>query len=295
MNNPSNLKNLTLLLFISLCFTCYSQEDEYNGWRLGAFAGGINYQGDLQPSSFTFQSSKFGLAVTARKPLGRWLSFKSGFSLGRVEALDKNNRDYLKERNLSFYTSIKEFNAGLELNILDITTKHFTPYLFGGFSVFYFKPWTYDAQGGKTFLQALGTEGQGLEQYPDRKPYKLVQPALAFSAGARFAISENVNIGLEFSQRKTFFDYLDDVSTTYVDQSLLLNARGPKAVELAYRGDEIPGGRPYPHDGEKRGTPSEMDWFYFFGLTVEIKMSKLGAVLPSNRSSLIYTRCPRLK
>ena len=37
--------------------------------------------------------------------------------------------------------------------------------------------------------------------------------------------------------RKTFTDYLDDVSTFYVDQTILQNAKGPKAVEMAYRAE----------------------------------------------------------
>ena len=39
--------------------------------------------------------------------------------------------------------------------------------------------------------------------------------------------------------RIQFTDYLDDVSTTYVDQAVLAAARGPKAVEMAYRGGEL--------------------------------------------------------
>ncbi len=44
--------------------------------------------------------------------------------------------------------------------------------------------------------------------------------------------------------RKTFTDYLDDVSTFYVDQTILQNAKGGKAVEMAYRANELKGGAP---------------------------------------------------
>jgi hypothetical protein len=179
------------------------------------------------------------------------------------------------------------------LNLLDLTTKNFSPYLYGAISIFRFNPWTKDENGSKVFLKPLGTEGQGLSQYPDRKPYDLVQPALAFGGGLKFALDENLNVGIEFSQRKTFTDYLDDVSTSYADYDLLYNARGTQAVSLAYRGDEVPGGSPYPHAGEQRGTPSEMDWFYFIGITVEMKLSKLPTLFNS-RNSPVYTRCPRV-
>ena len=98
-------------------------------------------------------------------------------------------------------------------------------------------------------------------------------------------------------QRKTFTDYLDDVSSIYVDQNVLMQAKGAKAVEMAYRGDEIPGGLPYPNHGDKRGTPSEMDWYYFFGVNFEIKFSAFAqlfkGVKPENSSALHFTRCPR--
>jgi opacity protein-like surface antigen len=280
-------------LFALLTLKTNSQETD-RSWLIGVFGGLVNYQGDLKPTSFTFQHSNPAFAVTIRKPLGRWLSFKSGVAIGKVEGADRDNRDYLRARNLSFYSNIKEFNAGLELNVLDITTKSFSPYLYGGISVFHFNPWTYDQSGQKVYLQPLGTEGQGLQQYSDRKPYKLWQPALAFGAGARFAINENVNIGIEFSQRKSFTDYLDDVSTQYADHDILLSARGAKTAELAFRGDEIPGGSAYPHTGEQRGTPSEMDWYYFFGVTLEIKLSSLGKVFRHSNSSHNYIRCPKL-
>ena len=99
-----------------------------------------------------------------------------------------------------------------------------------------------------------------------------------------------MNAGIEFTQRKTFTDYLDDVSTTYVDYTLLNNAKGQQATDLAWRGDELPGGRPYPLDGEQRGTPTEMDWFYFIGVTLEVKLANL-VNLRTGRSPR-YSRCP---
>ena len=42
-----------------------------------------------------------------------------------------------------------------------------------------------------------------------------------------------------------FTDHLDDVSGNYVDEADLLAARGPLAVKMAYRGNELPGGDLY--------------------------------------------------
>jgi hypothetical protein len=146
-------------------------------------------------------------------------------------------------------------------------------------------------------LQPLSTEGQGLSQFPKQKPYKLTQVALGFGIGARYAINSNMNIGAEFTQRKTFTDYLDDVSSIYVDYNTLMQAKGAKSVEMAYRGDELPGGQAYPGHGEQRGTPSEMDWYYFFGLNFEIRLSAFGKMFKNmngeNTSAIHNIRCPR--
>jgi hypothetical protein len=289
-----NLKILPVFLCMLYCINSRSQEFS-RAATISVFAGMINYQGDLNPNSFTLCQSNFAAGITLRKPLNRWFTLRGGFNIGKIQAADRNNRDYLKPRNLSFGTSIKEGYAALELTILDISSNRFTPYMYGGIAVFKFNPWTYDNNGQKTYLQPLGTEGQGLSQYPSKKIYGLTQVALPFGFGVKYAISDAVNFGVEFSQRKSFTDYIDDVSTDFADEDILLQARGPKAVELAYRGDEIPGGSmSYPVHGEQRGTPTEMDWYYFFGTTLEIKLNSIGNLFRRNTGSLRELKCPRL-
>lgn len=294
-NSP---KPLLLLLFcLSLFnFHLHSQNENKATW-LGLFIGKMNYQGDLNPNSFTFARSKPTVALTVRQSFNRWLSVKGSVAIGSIEAADRYNRNYLKQRNLSFYTTIKEASLSLETSLLDLSTTHFTPYVYGSVSLFHFNPWAYDNSGNKTFLQPLSTEGQGLSQFPKQKPYRLTQLNVGFGVGARYAINDNMNVGMEFSQRKTFTDYLDDVSSIYVDQNTLLQAKGAKAVEMAFRGDEIPGGSSYPVHGEKRGTPTEMDWYYFFGVNFEMKFSgftKLFKNLSNDNSFKSYnTRCPK--
>ena len=291
------MKTLKLIpAFLCILFSepLIAQEQDKSA-TIALFTGTINYQGDLNPNSFTFSHSNFATGLVFRKPLNRWFTFRAGVSIGKIEAADRWNRDYLKPRNLSFTTNIKEAYAGLEVNILDISSKRFTPYIYGGLAIFHFNPWTTDNSGIKTYLKPLSTEGQGLAQYPKQKPYKLTQFALPFGIGGKFAVTPSINIGIEFSQRKSFTDYIDDVSTFFVDRDLLLQARGPKAVELSYRGDELPGGQQsYPVHGDQRGTPSEMDWYYFFGTTLEIKLNSIGKIFKrKGHNSLVSQRCPR--
>jgi len=102
-----------------------------------------------------------------------------------------------------------------------------------------------------------------------------------------------MSFGIEFSQRKTFTDYIDDVSTHYVDQNILLQVKGPKAVALAYRGDELPNGAGYPRDGEQRGTPKEMDWYYFLGITAEMKFECFKNLFGGRMGTPEQCKCPR--
>jgi hypothetical protein len=289
------------LLVITLCLSilsiCSFSQDGNKATYIGFILGKMNYQGDMNPNSFTFSHSKATLGASVRQSLNRWISFRGAFVIGQIDAADHYNRDYLKTRNLSFKSTIKEVSIGLEASLLDLSTTRFTPYVFGDLVLYHFNPWAYDNSGKKVFLQPLSTEGQGLSQFPEQKPYKLNQIALGFGFGARYAINNNMNIGVVMLQRKTFTDYLDDVSSIYVDQNTLLQAKGAKAVEMAYRGDEIPGGQPYPNHGEKRGTPSEMDWYYFFGMNFEIKLSAFANLFKGigaeNSSALHFTRCPK--
>jgi len=262
------------------------------GVSLSYYAGMINYHGDLNPHSFTFSQANFAMGLVIRKPITSWLAVRGGAFTGKVDAADRNNRDYLKPRNLSFISTIHEIHAGLEISLTNLARSRITPYIYGSIAVFNFNPWTYDNSGKKTFLKPLSTEGQGLSQYPSQKEYSLTQWSIPFGGGFKIEVNDQLRIGLEFSQRKTFTDYLDDVSSFFVDEDVLLQERGPKAVEIAYRGDELPGGNPYPPHGEQRGTPTEMDWYYFFGTTFELDFNSLLDLFSSNGKNGNYG-CPR--
>lgn len=87
-------------------------------------------------------------------------------------------------------------------------------------------------------------------------------------------VSDNVVLGYEIGLRKIFTDYLDDVSSTYVNPIDLATARGFKAVEMSYRGGEVKNGSPfYPTEGSLRGSIKQKDWYYFHGITLSIALN----------------------
>ncbi len=121
---------------------------------------------------------------------------------------------------------MKEAFLSVDYTFLDHTTRRFSPFIYGDVLVFHFNPYTFDDKGNKLYLQHLSTEGQGLADYPDRKVYNLTQKAIGFGGGFKYIINDNVMISLDAGQRKTFTDYIDDVSKTYVDEKKLFAAKG---------------------------------------------------------------------
>jgi hypothetical protein len=112
-----------------------------------------------------------------------------------------------------------------EFNVFNLYNIKWTPYFFGGLAVFRFNPYAFDENGEKVFLKPLSTEGQGLDGY-NTKPYGLTQFALPAGFGLKYAFDDRVRLGFEVGLRKTFTDYLDDVSTNYADPNDLLAAKG---------------------------------------------------------------------
>jgi Domain of unknown function (DUF6089) len=259
---------------------------------LGGFA---NYQGDIQSKRFTLNQAGLAFGVHLIYELSPRLALRGGLSYGKIKAADAKSENAAQvKRNLSFESNILEGHIGGEISLLDIYTRRISPYVFGGIAFYKHNPYTFSAQGRKIFLQPLSTEGQGLQAYPDRKPYKLTQLSLPFGGGIRLAVSDNVRVGFEAGLRKTFIDYLDDVSDKYADQVKLLSERGQESVDFAYRGDELPGGLPYPTENDLRGSPKSKDWYYFAGLTIGIRLLGEGESYSPNAGSKRYNvGCPK--
>ncbi len=137
------------------------------------------------------------------------------------------------ERNLSFKSKISEISLIAEFHPLfifidwpgrDEDPPLFSPYLMAGIGFFSFNPQAKARTGEYVDLEPLRLEGQGLPQYPERKPYKLTQMNIPIGLGVRYELSPAFNVRAEFLHRTLFTDYLDDVSTKYIDPSLFGSA-----------------------------------------------------------------------
>ncbi|HIA13207.1 MAG TPA: hypothetical protein EYN69_14245, partial [Flavobacteriales bacterium] len=90
-------------------------------------------------------------------------------------------------------------------------------------------------QGKWEALQPLGTEGQGV--ILGLKQYNRVQAQLSSGLGFYYTFKRKWRLGWELGTRWTFTDYLDDVSTRYVDPALLQDGTptGDMAAALSNR------------------------------------------------------------
>jgi hypothetical protein len=242
--------------------------------HVGVFGGLSAYNGDLTDKYFPKKVTNGAIGLTLNYELKDQVMLRGGVTYTVVGGADRySNKPDLLTRNLNFETSIIEFSAIGEYYLYNLYDRRFSPYVFAGLAVYHFNPYTYNGGSTKIYLKPLSTEGQGLAGYPDRKPYNLTQVALPFGGGIKYAINDNLRIGLELGLRKLFTDYLDDVSTTYADPNDLLAAKGQLAVDLSYRGDEVAGGdAAYPAKGFIRGGEKNKDWYYFFGLHLTYRL-----------------------
>ena len=282
---------MRLILFFCLFFPVIASAQQR--FHVTVFGGLSNYQGDLQGKEFTFEQSNAAFGLGVKYDLTPHFAIRSGLVLASVEGNDKTNDPLLQFRNLSFQSNITEGNLLLEYTLADLENKRLSPYLFAGVALYHFNPYAFDSLGNKVYLKPLSTEGQGLAQYPDRKPYKLTQFAIPFGGGIKFRVNYNTVISYEIGLRKLFTDHLDDVSTRYVDRFILAQERGLKAVEMAYRADELKDGDPnYPADGTIRGGSKYKDWYYFQGITLYIGINTGKGGLFSGRKSKYGLDCP---
>ncbi len=263
-------------LFLLILFFCPVLVFSQSRLSITAFGGVSNYHGDLQPKRISFAQSNFAGGLGLQYELSPRLALRGELRIGHVEAHDSLNPPTLRSRNLHFRSRIYEASGLIQYSFGDIMEKPLVPYVFAGLAIYHFSPYTYAPNGKKVFLQPLSTEGQGLPQYPNRKKYSLDQLAIPFGFGARYAVNEKITLGFEIGLRKLFTDYLDDVSTTYVDDLILLAEKGQRAVDYSYRGDELKDGLPnYPPAGWIRGGKHK-DWYYFTGIHVTYRIFNIG-------------------
>lgn len=259
-------------LFILSVLTLSTQAQD---WMSEISVGAAAYNGDLTQKTFYLKQLRPAVGVTLKYNTNSFFNLRAGLTYAKLTASDQDNKDPgLRSRNLDFTTDLFEFHAGGELNLMDPELFYGYPYLFGGLGIFYFDPYTRDNNNQKQFLRPLGTEGQGLNEYPGRKMYSKIQLCLPMGGGWKIRLKNNMEFCYEFGYRILFTDYLDDVSKTYPSLELLAQSRGDVAAQLSYRKQGIP----FTEEGEARGNSKVKDLYFFNSIKLAIKLNQGGRI-----------------
>ena len=242
-----------------------------------------------------------------------WLGFRLAAQFtyleGRDEIIDTKGEDelYRKQRNLDFKTNMFEAYVAAEVFPLMLLygydeeyNPRYRPYVFIGAGMFTYNPkGTITDQNGNTTwheLAPLHTEGQGFAEHPDRKPYALTQLNVPVGGGIKYMASERLTLAVELLYRKTFTDYIDDLSTDYIDPVLFDKYLSPADAMIAKQISDkaftsfVPGS-PRFVPGYQRGNVKNKDAYFSFVLKLGLR---LGDIYDNSfdRSAAKQARCP---
>lgn len=212
-----------------------------------------------------------------------WLGFRIAANHGVLEGADSLIKEkggaetYRYVRNLSFRSKLLEAYAALEIYPTVFFEEYeglqgkVRPYGVIGLGLFKFQPQTEYTQpnGVKRWvdLEPLQIEGQGMTEYPDRPRYKTTAMEIPMGVGVKWYVKENMYMGIEILHRKTFTDYVDDLSNDYIDPVLYdkyltpENAVVAKTVQNRKLGTG-PANRGSTFVGEQRGNVKNNDSFF---------------------------------
>ena len=241
----------------------YRGQSNYGIMRAYVGSGTSTYFGDLCESGDCLRarpmaSVGFNYRFTGKFSLRGELAY---FRLYGTDVDGKNAR-----RNLSFRSGNMELSGAAVFDIFQYTKfysqrQFVRPYVFAGLGLIYTNPRA-ELDGQWYSLRPLKTEGVD---------YARIQPVIPYGGGVTFKVSPWLDFSVEVGYRWAFTDYIDDVSTTFVNNATL----PPVAAALADRSYEV-GVRPWNTvdgktwaEGHKRGDPKQNDGYVNVGFKLE--------------------------
>ncbi len=279
-----------------------TEKQSFFGFQFGQ----SNYLGDLgggskiDPSALgdlDFKQNTFFYGFSFTHMRKEAIGLRLSYVFGKIAASDKNtyyvnstDPSYARYiRNLDFQTNISEGSLMFEFHpfkFLSYKSKlhnsYLQPYALIGIGRYSFNPQgsIYDPileEDVWIDLHPLSLEGQGMTEHPDRTPYKLSQWNLPYGFGFNYEISRTITVGLEYVGRILNTDYLDDVSTNYIDPTLFdtyLNADNAELAKvLNNKSNLIDANRQYK-PGQQRGNINNNDFYFSLSGRLIINLSR---------------------
>ena len=216
--------------------------------------GTATYFGELSSQKTSITPLKYGVNVGLEHFLTNRISARAEATWFQLSGTDAKAIESTKPRNLSFTSNCIEGNVAATINLLPNGRRFYQRqsvnlYAFLGIGFVYANPKTL-YNGEMVALQPLQTEGV---------KYSRLHPVIPFGGGAKFKVGPFFNVAIEGGMRKTFTDYLDDVSRRdYPDPASLSS---DLARELSNRS---PG-----RTVQVRGNPDTKDWYFMMTAKVQ--------------------------
>lgn len=250
--------------FLSLTFILITSLASAQSKEIGFMLGGSNYHGDLADELVLSETNPCG-GVFYRLNFNEFWAYKPMISVMRISGSDENFETN-RLRNLNFQSDIIEISNSIELNYEPFSNSPFhnniTAYASLGIAFFYHNPKA--IRNGELFeLHPMNTEN-----VPLKSQYKLFQMSIPFGGGVKYAITPNFITSFECTWRKTYTDYLDDVSTVYPETS--------GNMSFTNRTSELGEAHPYAGEpGDMRGNPRFKDWYMHAGITFSYRFTPI--------------------
>lgn len=267
------------VLFIFLFILTFGTLKSQWLWDYGVTIGASNYLGDIGGKEKTRRDfvADMKLAKTRWNVGGfvryKWLprvSFRLALDYLRLEGNDKlSSNPGRRYRNFNFRNDVFDLGGTAhfffyENNDLGNNYRYkngFRAYIFAGVGAFYNNPKT-NYNGEWVRLRPLETEGVA---------YKPIVLNLPSGFGFYFTFDKKHRLGYEFNWRKTFTDYIDDISGNYPDSPPADNLTRDivlRTPELGQAGLEENRGAYLSHTwGNKRGDKTNKDSYITMSLT----------------------------
>ena len=244
-----SIKSLFLVLCASINVYCYSQAPTASS-EIGIFIGDSYYRGELNKTHFT--PFNLALGFFYRYNFDDRTALKTSFNYGTISGDDAiSSNSFSQSRNFHFKSKIFELSTVFEFNFLEFSHLNdkgspISPFIFIGLGYFYHNP-----QGGvgpvNVDLSTLQTEG---------RKYRKFQASIPLGLGLKFH-EKRFGFSIEWGIRKTYTDYLDDVSAHYaVPQNLENTGLSEDLVNV------------------QRGDVATKDWLIFTGITLFVNLNK---------------------
>ncbi len=208
--------------------------------EVGIGLGGMNYRGEVAPS-YRFLNNRPAGTIFYRKDVSAALTLRAALSLGSLAAADENVRrsgeiiPVAVNRQATFRAFLTEVMVGGEYNFLDYYDQkrrtRWTPYVFAGVAGYY--------ASTSTEYRSSGTVARPLMRKVDATKLSISIP---IGLGIKYALSRELNLGIEAGGRRTFGDGFD-------------NLEEPEPPQYAQTGDP--------------------DWYFYNGISLSYTFYKI--------------------